>query len=365
MRKNIFKAFSVCLAFVIASVSLFAGAEGVVTYYAQIKGLDAIYDRFTETVDFDIEIDGAVFESHSFTVSVICSKYEGGEWVENHEYATQSFLYSDCHTAPKHFTGSVSLKKADFLGSLYKDFTLFVCGSEVEAGSAIGGKYYTMDSAEKPITLKGIPEGDFYSLKADIAPKESVKGGTVVLTLTVADINPLLSGGLCSFGFAVEYDNSLLLPTEATLYANQQGCSLDGASITADGIKLQLSASGGLKPGKSAEIKLFFRAQQGGTASFSVKNLEGADIADHKYSNAGFPLPVTALISDVSADKGDVNGDGEVNNVDAALILKYDAGIIDDVENADVNGDGEANNVDAALILKYDAGIIDGFDGTN
>lgn len=113
---------------------------------------------------------------------------------------------------------------------------------------------------------------------------------------------------------------------------------------------------------------------------------------------------------------GDVNGDGEVNNIDAALILKYDAGLetadaidtkfeingikdayVDEnlhlwIEDAngtkadkgyvgvnfakpmtvssvtsqnigsyviigDVNGDGEVNNIDAALILKYDAGL--------
>ena len=58
---------------------------------------------------------------------------------------------------------------------------------------------------------------------------------------------------------------------------------------------------------------------------------------------------------------GDANKDGEINNIDAALVLKYDAGIVDDVQNADVNNDGEINNVDAALILKYDAGIIEHF----
>lgn len=58
---------------------------------------------------------------------------------------------------------------------------------------------------------------------------------------------------------------------------------------------------------------------------------------------------------------GDANSDGEVNNIDAALVLKYDAGIIEEIDNADVNDDGEVNNVDAALILKYDAGIIEEF----
>ncbi len=60
---------------------------------------------------------------------------------------------------------------------------------------------------------------------------------------------------------------------------------------------------------------------------------------------------------------GDANKDGEINNIDAALILKYDAGIVSEIDDsfADVNGDGEVNNIDAALILKYDAGIIEKF----
>lgn len=60
---------------------------------------------------------------------------------------------------------------------------------------------------------------------------------------------------------------------------------------------------------------------------------------------------------------GDVNKDGYVDNVDAAKILRYDAGIIDFTDSeymaGDVNLDGEVNNLDAAIILKYDAGIID------
>ncbi len=59
--------------------------------------------------------------------------------------------------------------------------------------------------------------------------------------------------------------------------------------------------------------------------------------------------------------KGDVNGDGYGDNLDAAMILKYDAGILDSINEAtaDVNGDGYTDNLDAAMILKYDAGIID------
>ena len=60
------------------------------------------------------------------------------------------------------------------------------------------------------------------------------------------------------------------------------------------------------------------------------------------------------------ADLGDVNQDGEVDNLDALVVLKYDAGVINDIaDNADVNKDGEIDNLDALAILKYDAGITD------
>ena len=57
---------------------------------------------------------------------------------------------------------------------------------------------------------------------------------------------------------------------------------------------------------------------------------------------------------------GDVNNDKCVDNLDAAIILKYDAGIITKINEtiADVNDDGVADNLDAALILKLDAGVI-------
>lgn len=58
---------------------------------------------------------------------------------------------------------------------------------------------------------------------------------------------------------------------------------------------------------------------------------------------------------------GDVNGDGTVNSLDAAAVLKSDAGLIKLTEEqkkaADVNGDGRVNSLDAAAILGQDAGI--------
>ncbi len=58
---------------------------------------------------------------------------------------------------------------------------------------------------------------------------------------------------------------------------------------------------------------------------------------------------------------GDVNDDGRVNSVDAALILQLEARLISSVANrpsGDVNGDGRVNSVDASLILQFEARLI-------
>ena len=58
---------------------------------------------------------------------------------------------------------------------------------------------------------------------------------------------------------------------------------------------------------------------------------------------------------------GDVNCDGVVNAIDAAFILQFVAGLIDELpcpENADVNQDGSVNTIDAALILQFGAGLL-------
>ncbi len=65
---------------------------------------------------------------------------------------------------------------------------------------------------------------------------------------------------------------------------------------------------------------------------------------------------------DTEAD-GDVNDDGYTDNLDAAVVLKYDAGLAlsanVDIDKGDVNDDGVVDNLDAAIILKKDAGLID------
>jgi len=73
-------------------------------------------------------------------------------------------------------------------------------------------------------------------------------------------------------------------------------------------------------------------------------------------------LNLTTAFAESVRFKGDVDMDGWVDNTDAGLILKYDAGLSDisaaDLSAADANEDGAVDNTDASMILKYDAGIL-------
>lgn len=58
---------------------------------------------------------------------------------------------------------------------------------------------------------------------------------------------------------------------------------------------------------------------------------------------------------------GDANCDGSVDGLDAAIVLQYDATLVDSLacqESADVNGDGSVDGLDAVLILQLDAGLL-------
>lgn len=66
-------------------------------------------------------------------------------------------------------------------------------------------------------------------------------------------------------------------------------------------------------------------------------------------------LPTSAAVATMT---GDVNGDGDVNNRDIALLQQYLAGwdVTITPATADVNGDGDVNNRDLALLQQYLAG---------
>ncbi len=87
----------------------------------------------------------------------------------------------------------------------------------------------------------------------------------------------------------------------------------------------------------------------------------GVDSGSTERGPAAFTLVVKEKGSSGSNIKyGDINGDGEIDNIDAALVYAYHNGkktfTSEQLKAADVNGDGEVDNIDAAFIYAYHNG---------
>jgi hypothetical protein len=75
-------------------------------------------------------------------------------------------------------------------------------------------------------------------------------------------------------------------------------------------------------------------------------------------------VPPTDTPTPDEVDLGDIDCDGEVTSIDAALELQFIAGLLSVLpceDAADVNDDGLISSVDVALILQFIAGLIDEF----
>ena len=109
-----------------------------------------------------------------------------------------------------------------------------------------------------------------------------------------------------------------------------------------------------LSDGKEGWVNLDSLKYEGEGYELGTYRTESGDIVNVTDINDG-----VATIEGGSDVNADVNTDGFVDNLDAALILKLDAGLITELPGGDLNGDGIADNLDATIILKHDAGLVD------
>lgn len=100
----------------------------------------------------------------------------------------------------------------------------------------------------------------------------------------------------------------------------------------------------------------------GGTYEF----LTPFDVGNfYRYRCQVHPVAMSGVLrveGDLPAPQiGDVNCDGNINSIDAALLLQLGAGLVASLpcqQNADTNDDGSVNSIDSALVLQYAAGLL-------
>lgn len=127
---------------------------------------------------------------------------------------------------------------------------------------------------------------------------------------------------------------------------------------------------------------LFYVGYVNGVVGRIVLSPDGSSVVSHTQLDSGFVSPLdvtmgadgTLYVAEYGSGDivtlqppapggplGDVDCDGVVNSIDAALVLQLVAGLIGSLpcpDAADVNEDGLINSIDAALILQYVAGLI-------
>lgn len=131
-------------------------------------------------------------------------------------------------------------------------------------------------------------------------------------------------------------------PTE-TLILTLQVTMNDGAKNCSLAVDTTAGSSGRFTVGQSVDV---------GNGKYEVKDACTGAATSEKYGADDVLL-------------GDVNGDGEVDNLDAAKVYSYYNGVTvlnaEQLSAADVNGDGEVDNLDAAMIYSYYNGFRDSF----
>ena len=177
----------------------------------------------------------------------------------------------------------------------------------------------------------------------------------------------------CSCNGIVEYTSSAFAGVLLgdLLYVEWNGGDLSRAVLSPDGravVSISTIAADFDQPldvtvGPDGTI---YVAEFGGNEVAYLRPESGAEPTPTATPTATLPPTATATPSTTATPTpilpvlpGDVDCDGNVTSIDAALVLQFVAGLLDELScSGDVNLDGVTNAIDAALILQIDAGFL-------
>jgi len=181
-------------------------------------------------------------------------------------------------------------------------------------------------------------------------------GSEHTLDLEALDIGP---PGIGAWTIDISFNSSVVQLTNCDTIAGGL-CNPEFGDGT---VRLVGATASGLE-GDTVLASLTFRCLMPGSTAVSIGVDEFADATQAELQPISVDV-VNGAIGCVAAQPpirlGDVNCDGRVDAVDAALVLQYSAGLIHTLpcpQNGDVNNDGRIDAVDAALILQVTAGLF-------
>ena len=219
---------------------------------------------------------------------------------------------------------------------------------------------YKNSDAQKSIDhynyMQSTWQEDFEKIKYEIVNEYESKGTNIKVQLGASNVDENTELKVEQITNGKDYDAIANYSSNFSLYdigfyKNNEKVEIDGTAIVRIPLKEGMDGS---------KCKVYYN-DNGTYIDMNAEYKEGymEFKTDHfsQYVLTDNELPTTLL--------GDVNEDGEINFLDAIMVLRHDAEIIElegnQLKAADVNKDGEVNFLDAIMILRYDAEIIDSF----
>lgn len=321
------------------------------------RGFRRAGNRYTNIKSILVSSDGVNFTNVTYTETA--TAIDGAPLYVTDSYPDGVAQYYDVETVFSEILTQVKFIKV-YLNTSGK----YICQlDEVEAYGSSTGKYSHTASVSLSASKTSLAIGEQFTVTVllnDITTKNGIVGcdlplkyDTSKLKLTgVSGIFPAKWNGTGIIACGKDYT--------ASPYWLRALCNADDLAANA---AYNVTESGVFG------FTLTFATLASGNAEISIDNdidndvyllvANGAVFDNYGAEGATLTVNVTTDVSEKLL--GDVNLDGVVNSIDAALILKYVAGLVElsekQLENGDFNGDGFVNSIDASLILSFVAGI--------
>ena len=188
------------------------------------------------------------------------------------------------------------------------------------------------------------------------SPEMDVQGGSPVVSIMDGNTTPstadgtdfgttLVTGGTVDHTFTIKNTGTGNLSLTDTPKVQVAGTNAADFTVTVQ------PASPVADGGGTTTFTVCFAPSAAGTRSATI-SIANDDADENPYNFA---------IRGTGVNKGDVNGDGAVNILDARLCLQIARGVIEGTpeqrQQADMNGDGEVTLTDAQLLADFVIGI--------
>ena len=318
----------------------FAGNADTTLYAVWKQGCD------NGTHTYNYTATKAPTTSATGTLTGTCSKCSGTTTITLPKLNTTDYSYSVRTAATCTVAGSGRYTwKTTTYGTFYFDVSISATGHNYSNGNC------TRCGATDP---NHVIDQNAPMILVDTVNGKA--GETVTVTVSMKN-NP----GFGGMAYDIEYDSTILELVSYEIGLGNAICTDSGVGTYTNKVNLQYAGTSNIT-GDGALVTLTFKIKASapeGTALISIVPEDGTFFTYEGRNEKDFD--VSCVIGGVKVVKyisGDINGDGKVNNRDAARLLQKLAGWDVDYVDAtlDVNGDGKVNNRDAARILQYLAG---------